>query len=89
VIAGVGQLAFVLGLLDLEARVCAGLDLGLGRGDDGQAHQFLDLALELFLQALGVLEAQRLVLARVGFDLGPVQTDGAEPEQPHRLRDEQ
>jgi hypothetical protein len=38
----------------------------------GQAHQLVDLALELLLQTVGVLPAQRLVLAGVGFDLGPI-----------------
>jgi len=110
-----GQLALVLGLLGLEARLRARFDLFLGRGDDGEAllatlqlqrdvqllgqwlvvgllgeaHQLIDLALELLLQTVGVLPAQCLVLAGVGFDLGPVEADGSELDQPHRLRDEQ
>jgi hypothetical protein len=55
----------------------------------GQAHQLLDLALELLLQAVGMLPAQRLVLAGIGFDLGAVEADAAELDQPHGLRDEQ
>jgi len=55
----------------------------------GQRHQVFDLALELRLETIGVLPAQCLVLAGIGFDLGAVQTDGAELDQAQGLGDQQ
>jgi hypothetical protein len=62
-----GQLAFVLGLLGLEARLRAGFDLGLGRGDDGEA-------------LLAALELQRDVqVLRAAVCCRPARPDAAAP----------
>jgi hypothetical protein len=56
-----GELAFVCGLLGLEARSRAGFDLGLGRSDDGKA-LFAPLQLQREIQRGG----QRCVVGLLG-----------------------